>query len=67
MGIKSSPKIIYKSERYFWGAWYNKTGDYSVGPATTVFNDEKINKINRDNTFRVLKEHRLENGQYYLE
>lgn len=62
----SCGKRVFKSEKLFWSAWYNKTGDYSVGPAVTIYNDRKINEYNREQTSNVLTKHRHKNGWYHL-
>ena len=65
MGSTSS-KRFFKSEKLFWGAWYNKTGDYSVGPFVTIYNDQNINEYNRECTRDILSKHRTKDGKYEL-
>ncbi|MDD4930853.1 MAG: hypothetical protein PHG66_01705 [Candidatus Colwellbacteria bacterium] len=64
--IKNEPKRVIKSESLFWGAWYDKTGDYSVGPAVTLYNDQSLNDYNRKMTLYVLAKHRRKDGKYHL-
>jgi len=44
-GYTSKSVTIYETKQIFWTAYYEKTRDYSVGPLTTVYNDESVNRL----------------------
>lgn len=54
-------------EAAFWGEWYKRTRDWSVGPAVTIYNDPQMNAHNQQRTKAVLADAlQRASGQYRL-
>ncbi len=50
---------LFKNESDFWEKYYIKTGNYSVGPAATITLNNNINKINKENSNKILKKFKI--------
>ena len=64
MGNQQSIKGFTLNE--FWVRWYQRTGDYSVGPAATLSIDSRINLINHKNSQKILEKYKLSSKTYQL-
>ncbi len=62
MGAILSQGEKVKTENEFWTKYYQRTGNYSVGPAVTVSFNSGHNAQIRKETIRVLNQYKCKGG-----
>lgn len=74
MGSQSSNQIVdqaWKKDGAFWKIYYEKTGNYSVGPARTITTIKSIERTGVSNSRDIYleykgKEHLIPNSRFVL-